>query len=164
MTYVLRVPDLTDAPEIAELHVSTWRETYGRLLPDDFFDEEHLAGRQRMWNHILTRRPEGLRVWIAETAGRIVGFGLAGPSYGAGGAALPRELQLFALYLASDLHGSGAGQELLEAVLGDDPSMLWVARENPRAIGFYRRNGFEFDGVEQADPAAPKITDARMVR
>ncbi|MCO1337983.1 hypothetical protein BJH93_03610 [Kocuria polaris] len=117
-----------------------------------------------MWNHILTRRPEGLRVRVAETVGRIAGFGLAGPSYDAGGAGLPRELQLFALYLASELHGSGAGQELLDAVLGDEPAMLWVAQENPRAIGFYRRNGFEFDGVEQVDPAAPGITDARMVR
>lgn len=42
--------------------------------------------------------------------------------------------------------------------------MLWVAKDNPRAVAFYRRNGFDFDGVEQRDPGAPKITDARMVR
>lgn len=42
--------------------------------------------------------------------------------------------------------------------------MLWVALENPRAIAFYRRNGFEFDGAEETDPAAPAIIDARMVR
>ncbi|MCB5275771.1 hypothetical protein BJG92_03324 [Arthrobacter sp. SO5] len=41
--------------------------------------------------------------------------------------------------------------------------MLWVAKDNPRAVAFYRRNGFEFDGAEQTDPA-PKIVDARMVR
>lgn len=40
----------------------------------------------------------------------------------------------------------------------------WVAKENPRAIAFYRRNGFELDGAEQTDPGAPSITDARMVR
>jgi ribosomal protein S18 acetylase RimI-like enzyme len=56
------------------------------------------------------------------------------------------------------------GQALLDATLGTDPAMLWVAKENPRAIAFYRRNGFRFDGAEQIDPHAPRITDARMVR
>ena len=42
--------------------------------------------------------------------------------------------------------------------------MLWVAKENPRAVAFYLRNGFRFDGVEQTDPHAPLITDARLVR
>ena len=42
--------------------------------------------------------------------------------------------------------------------------MLWVAKENERATNFYLRNGFGFDGVEQIDPHAPLITDARMVR
>ena len=37
-------------------------------------------------------------------------------------------------------------------------------KENPRAIAFYRRNGFELDGAEQIDPGAPLITDARMAR
>jgi len=56
------------------------------------------------------------------------------------------------------------GQALLDHVLGDSPAMLWVAAQNPRAIAFYRRNGFEFDGVEKVDPVAPLITDARMLR
>lgn len=42
--------------------------------------------------------------------------------------------------------------------------MLWVAKDNPRAVAFYLRNGFNFDGTEQTDPGAPKIVDARMVR
>ncbi|WP_257998239.1 GNAT family N-acetyltransferase [Zhihengliuella halotolerans] len=117
-----------------------------------------------MGNHILTQRPESLIVRVAESDGRIVGFGLAGPSFDPDGGVLPRDAQLFALYLDADFHDSGAGQDLLDAVLGNAPAMLWVARENPRAIGFYRRNGFVFVGAEQADPAAPKITDARMVR
>ncbi|MEP7765155.1 hypothetical protein [Sanguibacter sp. 25GB23B1] len=43
-------------------------------------------------------------------------------------------------------------------------AMLWVAKQNPRAVAFYRRNRFELDGAEQIDPGAPMITDARMVR
>nr|WP_200921012.1 hypothetical protein [Plantibacter sp. Leaf1] len=53
---------------------------------------------------------------------------------------------------------------MLDATIGAGPAMLWVAKENPRATSFYLRNGFAFDGVEQVDPSAPSITDARMVR
>ncbi|GAA1155459.1 GNAT family N-acetyltransferase [Nesterenkonia sandarakina] len=65
--------------------------------------------------------------------------------------------------------GAGAGAEAeagaapFEGVRAE-PVSLWVARQNPRAIAFYLRNGFRFDGSEQQDPGAPAITDARMVR
>lgn len=48
--------------------------------------------------------------------------------------------------------------------MGDGEAMLWVAKDNPRAVAFYRRNGFDLDGTEQRDPGAPKIVDARMLR
>jgi len=53
---------------------------------------------------------------------------------------------------------------LLDAALGDQPALLWVAEQNPRAIAFYQRNGFSFDGQVLDDPTAPLITDLRMVR
>jgi ribosomal protein S18 acetylase RimI-like enzyme len=68
------------------------------------------------------------------------------------------------LYVAAADHGGGAGQALLDAVLEEGPAVLWVAKENPRAIAFYRRNGFEFDGAEQTDPMVPTIIDVRMLR
>jgi len=68
------------------------------------------------------------------------------------------------LYVLAAHYGTGARQALLDATLGQDPAMLWVAKENPRATAFSLRNGFRFDGVEQTDPHAPLITDARMIR
>jgi hypothetical protein len=52
---------------------------------------------------------------------------------------------------------------LLDEVLGTNPRCCGSRRE-PAATAFYLRNGFRFDGVEQIDPQAPLITDARMVR
>lgn len=92
------------------------------------------------------------------------GFALAGPSLVTGDEAPPRDHQLYAIYLTASHYGTGAGQALLEATTGPRPTMLWVAKQNPRAIAFYLRNGFVFDGVEQNDPGAPAITDARMIR
>lgn len=71
---------------------------------------------------------------------------------------------MYALYVCGAHYGTGAGQALIDEALGDGPAMLWVAKENPRATAFYLRNGFHFDGVEQTDPHASTITDARMVR
>lgn len=42
--------------------------------------------------------------------------------------------------------------------------MLWVLDENPRAIAFYRRNGFEPDGAEKNDRDYGDIREIRLVR
>ena len=164
MLFTLREPALPDAPQIAELHVATWREAYSQLLPEGFFTAEHVQSRHKMWSHVLGNPREEWSIRIAESSGRIIGFAVAGPSFSAEGHELPRDRQLFSLYVAAAHHGIGAGQALLDATAGAGPAMLWVAKDNPRAVAFYRRNGFEFDGAEQTDPGAPQIIDARMVR
>lgn len=164
MPFTIRKPASADAAAIADLHVSTWREAYSHLLPEDYFSDEYIATRHRMWDHALSHPRDEVVVRIAEIDGAVIGFAWTGPATGADGEAPPRERQLYALYLAAAHHGSGAAQALLDEALGDRPAMLWVAKENPRAIAFYSRNGFAFDGVEQTDPYAPMITDARMVR
>lgn len=164
MPFTLREPALPDAPQIAELHVATWREAYSQLLPEEFFTEEHVQGRYRMWNHLLRNPRKEWMIRIAESSGQIIGFAFAGPSFSPEGREVPRDRQLFSIYVAAAHYGTGVGQALLDATAGDGPAMLWVAKDNPRAVAFYRRNGFEFDGAEQTDPGAPKIVDARMVR
>ena len=99
-----------------------------------------------------------------ESGGHIIGFAFFGPSFGPEGQEFPRDRQLFSIYVTAPRHGAGVGQALLDATAGDAPAMLWVARDNPRAVAFYRRNGFEFDGAEQADPGAAGMAGARMVR
>lgn len=160
----IREPSATDASLLADLHVQTWREAYGHLLPAGFFTPAFVEGRHRMWTHVLADARTDMTVRVADAEGTVVGFAWAGPTVTSGAAPPHRERQLYAIYVMADHHGSGAGQSLLDAVLGTGPAELWVAKENPRAIAFYRRNGFAFDGIEQIDPTAPLITDARMVR
>ena len=164
MTFTLRAPVPADAEELAALHVSTWQETYTELLPEDYFDDAFVEGRRRMWTRMLTEPRDGLIVRVAEEGGHIIGFAVSGRPIGPFAAEAPRDRHLYMLYLAAAQHGGGAGQALIDGVLGDGPAMLWVAKENPRAVAFYRRNRFEFDGVEVVDEGAPSITDARMVR
>jgi len=162
--FTIRQPSAADAPRIAELQVATWRETYAHLLPEGFFDDAHIRGRHEMWNQILGEAHDELTVRIAERDGELIGWAMVGPSFGAEDQDLPRDRQVYSIYVSRSQHGTGVGQALLDAALGAAPAVLWVAKENPRAIAFYLRNGFAFDGVEQIDPLAPMITDARMVR
>jgi ribosomal protein S18 acetylase RimI-like enzyme len=154
MTFTVREPRVQEAAEIADVHVTTWRETYRDLLPDGFIDDDHVRARHRMWATLLADPREEWIVRVAERDGAVIGLAMAGPANGQEGEPAPRERQLYMLYVLAAEHGRGAGQALLDAVLG----------ENPRAVAFYRRNGFRFDGAEQQDPLAPKIVDARMVR
>ncbi|WP_264197561.1 GNAT family N-acetyltransferase [Arthrobacter sp. SO3] len=117
-----------------------------------------------MWNHILGNPREEWCIRIAESRGQIIGFAFFGPGVGREGQDLPRDRQLFSIYVAAERHGAGVGKSLLDATAGHGPAMLWVAKDNPRAVAFYLRNGFEFDGAEQTDPGAAKIVGARMVR
>ncbi|GAA3642227.1 GNAT family N-acetyltransferase [Microbacterium awajiense] len=163
MEFTLRAAAFSDADEIARLNIATWREAYAHLLPADFFTEEFAASRHALWARVLGERHPDRIVRVAEADGAIVGYGFAGPALGEPGAEPPRDRQLYGLYVAAIHHGTGVGQSLLDAVLGDDPAVLWVAARNPRAIAFYERNGFALDGEEQTDPIAG-IVDARMVR
>ncbi len=164
MAFTVREPIAEEASAIADIHVATWKETYSDLLPEHYFSEEYVAGRHRMWQHVLTHTSDDVTVRVAEVDGEIVGFAWVGPGEGIGGEEPPRQRLLYAIYVLAAEHGTGVGQALLDETLGDGPAMLWVAKENPRATAFYLRNGFRFDGVEQVDPHAPLITDARMVR
>jgi ribosomal protein S18 acetylase RimI-like enzyme len=57
----------------------------------------------------------------------------------------------------------GVAKELLGHVLRhDDAAFLWVAATNARAIRFYEKNAFVFDGARHVD--GYEILEVRMVR
>ncbi|GLI27189.1 N-acetyltransferase [Agromyces rhizosphaerae] len=162
-TLVIRAPEPHEAETLARLHVETWRETYTGQLPDEYFGERMLEQRRSLWNAMLGEHDrDDLRVSVAEADGELVGLACSGrpqnPQHP------PRPRQLYMIYVSRTHHGTGAGQGLLDAVLGDDPAYLWVAKENPRAQAFYARNGFALDGVEHPYEHVETFIEARMVR
>lgn len=167
MTVVLRTPTLEDAADLGRVHQQCWVETYDELVTPDFWEHSTEARRIGMWERMLRRSEPGRRLVAAEVDGEIVGFALAG-------AFLAREhpgfdpvhaLEIRMLYLLRAHHGSGIGQQLLDAVLAaDEPAQLWVAERNPRAQAFYRRNGFEADGIRDDRAHGGDLTAIRMLR
>lgn len=58
------------------------------------------------------------------------------------------EWYLDGLYLVPDVRGRHLGEHLLDAALpGRADAYLWVITGNERAANFYRRHGFDFDGL-----------------
>jgi hypothetical protein len=99
------------------------------------------------------------RLAVAKASDAVIGIAVAGP---AATTAAPRPLELYALHLGARFHGTGAGQALLDAVLGDEPAFLWLDRHNTRALAFFRRNHFRPEWTGTSDPRA--LTEIRMLR
>jgi ribosomal protein S18 acetylase RimI-like enzyme len=158
---LIRAPRPGDAAALAELHLETWAETYAGAFPASAWGEEARAGRIRMWGSICTAPRPGDRFAVAERDGRLAGLAGAGASQDT---PAPRARQLWFIYLLASAHGSGAGQGLLDAVLGKEPASLWVLEANARAAAFYTRNGFVPDGSRKPSGYEGAGDEIRMVR
>lgn len=168
MTHAVRPPVPADAAAMARVHVDTWLETYRGIMPDELLDAPDLIDRRRqMWTQILAEAaPSKFTCAVAESDGRIVGIAMAGPPENTESAEdeLPEDRHLYVLYSYRSMHGTGVGQDLLDAVI--DPSVttaLWVADPNPRAQAFYSKNGFVADGTIKTDDY-DGVREVRMVR
>lgn len=161
--FTLRPPHPSDIEALARVHVQAWRETYADQLPEEFFGDKALEFRRGLWRRIISDTAPESRTVLAEHEGQVVGFAHAGlpasPEQPP-----PADRELFMIYLLASHHGCGAGQAMLDAVVGDAPAFLWVAADNPRAHSFYLRNGFSFDGGEKPDDRVPTFVERRMVR
>ncbi|WP_431221024.1 GNAT family N-acetyltransferase [Leifsonia xyli] len=149
-----------DADGIARVHVTAWREAYAERLAAEFLaslDESRIA---RNWEDILA---DGVtRGYVAERDGTIVGWATSGPGRDDDA---PRGLELEGIYVLASAYGSGAGQRLLDAAIGDAPAYLWVMDGNARAEAFYRRNGFGRDGGTATHTlGATAVPAVRMTR
>jgi ribosomal protein S18 acetylase RimI-like enzyme len=157
ITPVVRRSAPGDAAGIAAVHVRSWRETYAHLLSPAFLAGIDVDARTQMWQRALDRDPG--RVHVADVDGEIVGFAaVRRPDDG------PRALELAVLYLLAAHHGSGLGQALLDAAVGDERAFCWVAEDNPRARAFYARNGFRPDGGRNVVEEWEGLAEVRLVR
>lgn len=160
MTIGVRPAQVEDVHGIAEVHVKAWQETYAHLVPSEVLATMSVDQRDRRWIEILSLSDSV--TWVATDGGRIVGFATSGPGRDSDS---PRELELPSIYVLASHYGSGAGQRLLDAALGDLPAFLWVADDNPRARAFYARNGFVPDGTTKVGPVAgTPVLEVRLVR
>jgi ribosomal protein S18 acetylase RimI-like enzyme len=161
---VIRPAQADDATLLGAVHVRIWRETYRGQMPDALLDGLNPVRSSEMWLRVIrqsqTDEAAGHRILVAEAEGEFVGFASSGA---------PRDddpvrpLQLYVLNVVAPQYGTGLGQRLLEAAIGEEPAYLWVAEANSRAKRFYEKHGFRLDNAFQDDERLA-IRELRMVR
>lgn len=139
------------------VHWQTWREAYDDLLPADF-QETMTLEKCRFFSQ---KYPEN--TLIAMDGKKVVGF----ISYGNYRDETIQAGEIIALYVLKDYYGKGVSKKLMHAafVALDQFSeiYLWVLKDNKRAIAFYQKMGFTFDGQEQILKLGKPVKELRMI-
>jgi GNAT superfamily N-acetyltransferase len=154
---VIRRARADDAAALADLHIDCWDDAYTGLVPQQLLDDRRSITDERVdrWRDILAGDHGTL---LAEAESGLVGFASAGQGRDND---VDMDLELTALYVRADWWGTGVGYALFEEAVGDRAAYLWVLADNPRAVGFYERQGFRFDGTRDERDMG---VQARMVR
>lgn len=155
-----------DAPAIADVHVSAWRQAYTGLLPEDFIASLNVDRSRRRWEALLAEADgvaTEVRYLVAENAeSAVVGVCTVGVSRDDDLAGLG-ELRMINIH--PDWWGTGAAQVLLTAGeqhlsdMGFRDVYLWVLDGNERAQRFYVRRGWvkgEKWKIDNRMPSAPR--------
>lgn len=120
-------------------------EAFADLLPQEFLKNTYTLERCQDW---AVRYPQNILIAVMDD--KVVGFACYGSSsqedlQGAG--------ELYALYVLADYYDQEIGYQLMQAALEKLQSYetvtLWVLEGNARAITFYEKVGFQFDGVKK---------------
>jgi ribosomal protein S18 acetylase RimI-like enzyme len=138
----IRRASVSDAAEIAAVHVRTWQAAYQHVFGTERLAHLDIPRRVAGWTRALE---EGESIFVADDDGRVVGFVSVGAC------------ELYAIYTLPEAWGSGAGPALMRAAVaqlredGCADAFLWVLEDNPRARRFYEREGWELDGGRKED-------------
>ena len=144
--------------EKAYVHWKSWQEAYAGIIDQTYLDSLTLDKCEQ----IAYRWTDN--ILIAKDGDSVVGF----VGYGKyRNDELENSGEVFALYILSQYYGKRVGYRLMQAALSklaDYPKIaVRVLKENIRAIRFYERCGFRFDGSENTLELGSPVVERRMI-
>lgn len=142
----------------AYVHWKAWQEAYPGIVDQAYLD----AFTLEKCTDIAFRWPDNLLVAKdGETVIGFVGYGRCSDG------ALPETGEVFAIYILQEYYGQKVGYALMSAAiekLSDYKRIaVWVLEGNRRAIRFYEKYGFRFDGTRQEIQLGTANTEVRMI-
>lgn len=146
----LRRATAIDAPALAKVHVSSWREAYAGIVPSSHLRDFTVEFREESFRESLASGAE--ETYVAEHSRTVVGFLTLGGC---------RDLdvvscttgEIWGIYVSPEWWRKGIGRYLCEqgeAILSSRGYLcvkLWVLESNDQARAFYEAMGFECDGA-----------------
>lgn len=157
---VITIKTMDTAGEIegkSFVHWQMWSEAYDEILPAEFQEQMTL---DKCWFY-SQKYPENTLIALDDA--KVIGF----VSYGDFRDSATIVGEIFALYVLKDYYGKGVGQQLMQAAFaaldGYQEIILWVLEDNKRAIAFYEKMGFVFDGKEKILDLGKAVKEKRMI-
>ncbi len=140
------------------VHCTSWQEAYRGIVSDRYLDSmtvESTTARARQF-------PEN--TLVAKDNEKVVGFAVYGPSRDED---LKDAGEVIAIYVLSEYYGRKIGYRLMNEAFSRlkeyDTIFVWVFEKNERAIRFYHKYGFEFDGCRKQWNLGTPVSIVRMI-
>lgn len=142
----------------AYVHYKSWHENYLDLVDEGYMETITLE----KCTAIAHRWPDN--ILVAKDGDRVIGF----VAYGAyRDSTQPEQGEIYAIYVLAAYHGQMVGYTLMNAALEElsdyKKIAVWVLKGNKKAIQFYERYGFHFDGTEAEIMLGTPNTELRMI-
>ena len=144
----VRAARAEDAPVLAQVQISSWREAYRDILPATTLEQlapDPLAESFRAMASAPPHAPT--RLWVVTLGAAICGYAATGPAAADDlNSALTAEI--YGIYLLKEVWGLGLGRTLMAHALaafrtqGYRRACLWVLERNARAQRFYEAGGW----------------------
>lgn len=135
----------TEMKEKGYVHWKAWQETYAGLMPDEYLKRVSLE------NCVKMARKHPQNTLLLKVDCKTVGFCCFRKSEDA-----EKSYEIVAIYLLKEYQGKRLGYALLKRALSmlprDSDIVLWVLEGNDKAISFYKKIGFDFNGKEKSLP------------
>jgi len=147
----IRPVNSQDLGSLVTIFRACWNISYRDLISDSVRAAMDIEAATKLLSNAANPKP-GRSTLIAEEAE--IGLGFA--SFGSDPDDATKG-HLFSLYVSPESAGKGVGTKLLSKVvaeltqIGKPDITLWVFKENPIAIGLYRKSGFAETGREKTD-------------
>jgi len=158
---VIRTALLSDAHEIAALHVSVSRKTYANLLHAETLDQFSVERRATQWREAINN-PTNTAVFVAKDAESrtISGFGCCSRQRSEMLVAEGLTGEFQSIYVLPLAQRCGIGRALMAEMarhlsnLAISGAACWVLRENHKARRFYEALGGEIVSDQTLGPRA----------
>ena len=143
----IRPARLSDADEIAHVHVESWQSTYKGIIAKDYLADLSEKRRADRWRENLSDHNQKSCIFVLEDANeQIIGVASGGPQRDP---QLDYASELYAIYLLETVQGRGLGSRLMNAIAnrlamsGFKSMLVWVLEDNPSRY-FYEALGGQY--------------------
>lgn len=150
---LLRPTTPADAPTLAELAATTFREAYLATNPPEHV-EAYIRDNYAVERLAADLADPGQLTWFALQGDAPVGFLTLRPGATTPAVTGARPMQLHRIYVRATRYGQGEGAALMQKALDEGRRLgcatLWLSvwDQNHRALAFYEKWGFAFVGTK----------------